>query len=53
MKRINLLLTVVAASLLMASCATSKESRTQRRTIDGNWQVDEGRRYWANVRVSF
>ncbi|EIG5058806.1 TonB-dependent receptor [Escherichia coli] len=22
-------------------------------TIDGNWQVDEGRRYWANVRVSF
>lgn len=21
--------------------------------VDGNWQVDEGRRYWANVRLSF
>lgn len=21
--------------------------------VDGNWQVDEGRRYWANVRLNF
>lgn len=39
MKKIHLLFSVMAAMVILASCSTSKEARVQRRTIDGNWQL--------------
>lgn len=38
MRKLKLLLGSVML-LMLASCSTSKEARVQRRTIDGNWQL--------------
>lgn len=32
-------MSVLFAVAILASCATSKEARTQKKTIDGNWQL--------------
>lgn len=39
MKKIYLLF-CISAMIFLAACSTSKEARTQRRTIDGNWQLE-------------
>lgn len=39
MKKINLVLGLLAAILFFVSCATSKEARTYRKQIDGKWQL--------------
>jgi hypothetical protein len=38
MRKTNLLL-CLASFLLFSACSTSKEARVERRTIDGNWQL--------------
>lgn len=39
MKSIRLLLSFFALTIFLFSCATSKEARTYKKTIDGNWQL--------------
>lgn len=39
MKKAALIFDIILLILLFASCATSKEARTYRKTIDGNWQL--------------
>ena len=39
MRITNLLLTSFFTLFLFSACSTSKEARLQRRTIDGNWQL--------------
>ena len=39
MKKINLVLGLLAVALFYISCATSKEARTYRKQIDGKWQL--------------
>lgn len=39
MKKINLILGLLAVALFYISCATSKEARTYRKQIDGKWQL--------------
>lgn len=39
MKRIHILLGLVLAIGLFTSCATSKEARNYKKTINGNWQL--------------
>jgi Lipocalin-like domain len=39
MKKTNLLLSVIISCFLLASCSSSKEARTYKKTIDGNWQL--------------
>ena len=39
MKKANLIFNLLIIIYLLASCATSKEARTYKKTIDGNWQL--------------
>lgn len=39
MKRAALIFDIILIILLFASCATSKEGRSYRRSINGNWQL--------------
>jgi hypothetical protein len=39
MKRAALIFDIILIILLFASCATSKEARNYRQSIDGNWQL--------------
>jgi len=39
MKKIRLVLGLLAITLVYVSCATSKEARTHRKQIDGKWQL--------------
>ncbi len=39
MKRANLIFNLIILIFLFASCTTSKEARTYKRTLDGNWQL--------------
>lgn len=39
MKRAALIFDIILLILLFASCASSKEARNYRKTIDGNWQL--------------
>ena len=39
MKKTSLLFNLVLIIYLLASCSTSKEARSYKKTIDGNWQL--------------
>lgn len=40
MKKLNIITRrLVALILLVGACSTSKEARTYKKTIDGNWQL--------------
>jgi Lipocalin-like domain len=39
MRKAFIVLHLVIISFLLASCTTSKEARTNKKTIDGNWQL--------------
>ena len=39
MKRVNLLFSSIIVIMLFASCASSKEARSYRKSIDGHWQL--------------
>lgn len=39
MKRANLILNLIIVAFLFAACSTSKEARTYKKTLDGNWQL--------------
>ncbi len=39
MKKANLLFNLLIIIYLLASCASSKEARTYKKSIDGNWQL--------------
>jgi hypothetical protein len=39
MKKIGILAQLIISIALFASCSTSKEARTYKKTIDGNWQL--------------
>lgn len=39
MKKLNIITSLVALILLVGACSTSKEARTYKKTIDGNWQL--------------
>ncbi len=39
MKKLQLLFSFLFIAVIFVSCSTSKEARTQRRIIDGNWQL--------------
>lgn len=39
MKKLNIITSLVALILLVGACSSSKEVRTYKKTIDGNWQL--------------
>lgn len=39
MKKINIIAGLLMMSLFLTSCATSKDARSQRKLINGNWQL--------------
>lgn len=39
MKKANIIFNLFISIYLLASCTTSKEARTYKKTIDGNWQL--------------
>ncbi len=39
MKKIRILFSLLAIILIATSCSSSKEARTYKRTVDGNWQL--------------
>ena len=39
MKKLSLLIGTFLAVLIISSCSSSKEARTYKKTVDGNWQL--------------
>jgi len=39
MKRVHLIIIYIISTILLTSCATSKQARVFKKTVDGNWQL--------------